>query len=157
MAKVRLMDMPCSIARSLDVVGEWWSLLVLRDVFRGLRRFELIQRDLGVASNVLTARLSRLRADGLLERRPYQERPVRYEYFLTDKGRDLYPVMIALIQWGDKHLAGADGPPRALIHLTCGEESTAKLVCTHCEGEMTARNTKYVERDDVRDAIATAG
>ncbi len=142
------MDMPCSIARSLDVVGEWWSLLVLRDVFRGLRRFEQIQKDLGVASNVLTARLSRLRADGLLERRPYQERPVRYEYFLTEKGRDLYPVMIALIQWGDKHLAGPGGPPRSLIHLTCGAESTGKLVCTHCEGEMTARNTRYVARDE---------
>lgn len=154
MAKVRLTDMPCSIARSLGVVGEWWSLLVLRDVFRGLRRFEAIQKDLGVASNILTARLKRLCDDGLLERRPYQERPVRYEYFLTDKGRDLYPVMIALIQWGDKHLAGPAGPPRALIHLTCGEESTAKLVCTHCEGEMSAGNTRYLARGE---EIAAAG
>ena len=149
MAKVRLIDMPCSIARSLDVVGEWWSLLVLRDVFRGLRRFEVIQKDLGVASNILTSRLNRLRADGLLERHPYQERPLRYEYHLTDKGRDLYPVMIALIQWGDKHLAGPDGPPRALIHLTCGAETTAKLVCMHCAGEMTARNTTYAARDEM--------
>lgn len=125
--------MRCSIARSLDLVGEGWTLLILRDVFRGIHRFDELQTSLGVATNVLTTRLNRLTDAGLLERRAYQDRPPRYEYVLTQKGRDLRPVLIGLLQWGDRYLAGPEGPPRVLVHETCGHRTNPKLVCSHCE------------------------
>jgi DNA-binding HxlR family transcriptional regulator len=132
MPKVDLSAMPCSIARSLDVIGEGWTILVLRDVFRGIRRFDELQRDLGIATNVLTARLKRLVDEGLLERRRYEQRPPRYEYHLTAKGRDLFPVLIALVNWGDKYLAGSSGPPRVMIHEACGKPTSPILVCSEC-------------------------
>src|SRR5580704_8650496 len=104
-------DQNCSIARALELVGERWTILVLRDVFLGVRRFEAIQRNLGVARNVLAARLDRLVDEGILEKALYQERPPRHEYRLTDKGLDLWPVIVELLQWGDRHLAPAAGPP----------------------------------------------
>jgi DNA-binding HxlR family transcriptional regulator len=109
----------CSIARALDVVGEWWSLLVIRDVFLGVRRFEAIQADLGIARNVLSDRLSTLVDRGVLARRRYQEHPERHEYVLTDMGRDLVPVLLALMRWGDRWLS-PDGPPMLLVHRDCG-------------------------------------
>src|SRR3954469_23934976 len=93
----------CSIARSLEIVGERWTLLILRDAFLGVRRFEDFQRSTGAARNVLSARLGRLVEEGVLERRRYQERPERFEYRLTDKGLELWPVMVRLLQWGDRH------------------------------------------------------
>lgn len=132
MPKVDLSAMPCSIARSVDVIGEGWTILVLRDIFRGIRRFDELQRDLGIATNVLTARLKRLVDEGLLERRRYEQRPPRYEYHLTPKGRDLYPVLIALVNWGDKYLAGASGPPRVMVHKGCGKPTSPILVCSEC-------------------------
>jgi DNA-binding HxlR family transcriptional regulator len=125
--------LPCSIARALDLVGEGWTLLILRDAFLGLRRFDEFQTSLGVATNVLTARLKRMTDAGLLERRLYQERPPRYEYLATRKARDLRPVLIGLLQWGDRYLAGPEGPPRVLVHETCGHRTRPKLVCSHCE------------------------
>ena len=100
----------CSIARSLELVGERWTLLVVREIFHGRRKFSEMQRSLGVARNVLTARLQRMVDEGIVERRPYSERPERYEYFLTEKGLDLWPVMIALMHWGDQLRAAARGP-----------------------------------------------
>ncbi|PKN79405.1 MAG: transcriptional regulator, partial [Chloroflexi bacterium HGW-Chloroflexi-9] len=108
MRGVALSDLHCSVARSLDVVGERWTLLVLRDAFQGKRRFEEFSRSLPVARNVLTDRLRTLVEHGVLERRQYEEHPPRFEYRLTPKGMDLYPVIVALIQWGDRYLAGAD-------------------------------------------------
>ena len=93
----------CSIARSLELIGERWTLLIVRDVFRGLRRFDEIQESLGIARNVLANRLDRLVEEGILEKRRYQEHPPRCEYFLTEKGIDLWPVLVSLIKWGDKH------------------------------------------------------
>jgi DNA-binding HxlR family transcriptional regulator len=107
-------DMACSLARTLEVVGEWWTLLILRDLFLGLSRFEDIRANLGVATNVLTARLTTLVEHGLIERRAYQDHPPRYEYVLTDKGRDLFPAITALIRWGDRWEAGDAGPPLLL-------------------------------------------
>src|SRR5437588_10055882 len=103
--------MRCSVARTLGLVGEWWTLLVLRDSFRGVRRFDDFQRNLGIARNVLADRLATLVEAGILERRRYQERPERFEYRLTDKGRDLYPVIVTLMQWGDRWAADPSGPP----------------------------------------------
>src|ERR671919_1638962 len=104
-------DQTCSIARTLEVLGERWTLLIIRDIFNRRRRFEQIQENLGVARNVLSARLQWLVDEGILEKRPYQQRPQRFEYFLTQKGLDLWPVMISLLAWGDRHLAGDSGPP----------------------------------------------
>jgi DNA-binding HxlR family transcriptional regulator len=141
----------CSIARTLDVVGDWWTLLVLRDVFLGKRRFDDLKTSLAIATNVLTARLKRLTDAGILERRAYQEHPARFEYPLTDKGRDLYPVLIALLQWGDRHMrdGAGDAPPRVLVHEACGNPTHATLTCPHCRSEITARNTRTVARGEL--------
>lgn len=132
----------CSIARTLELVGERWTILVLRDVFLGVRRFEALQRDLGIARNVLAARLERLVAEGILEKTPYQEHPVRYEYRLTHKGRDLWPVMVELQQWGDRHSAPAAGPPVVIRHRDCGGTLGEHRACTRCG--------KQLELGDVR-------
>src|SRR5205823_14777410 len=100
----------CSIAGTLELIGERWTLLVLRDAFLGVRRFDDFQRDLGVARNVLAARLGRLVDEGVLERVAYQERPERFEYRLTEKGLDLWPVLATLMQWGDQHVMGGRAP-----------------------------------------------
>jgi DNA-binding HxlR family transcriptional regulator len=122
----------CSIARTLEVLGERWTLLVIRDVFRGRRRFDQIQESLGVARNVLSARLAWLVDEGLLEKRRYRDRPPRWEYFLTEKGLDLWPVMVALVHWGDRHLAGADGPPMVIVHRGCGGRVDDRRICERC-------------------------
>src|SRR6478609_9235511 len=98
-------DMPCPIARGLERVGEWWSILILRDAFYGLTRFDEFQKSLGIAPNMLTRRLDALVEAGLLERRRYSERPPRYEYVLTERGRDFRPVIVAMFAWGNKHFA----------------------------------------------------
>src|SRR5947209_3973489 len=95
---------PCSIARTMDLLGDWWTPLVLREAFRGVRRFDEFERSLGIGRNILTQRLRRLVGEGLLERRKYQDGPARYEYRLTEKGRDFYPVLAAMIRWGDRWL-----------------------------------------------------
>jgi DNA-binding HxlR family transcriptional regulator len=147
---------PCSIARTLDVVGDWWTLLVLRDVFRGAHRFDELKSGLGIATNVLTARLKRLTDAGILERRAYQEHPPRFDYELTEKGRDLYPVLIALLQWGDRYLRGAEAPPRVLVHDTCGQATQAAFTCPHCRTEVSARNARTVPRADMPRALRGA-
>jgi DNA-binding HxlR family transcriptional regulator len=121
----------CSVARSLEIVGQPWVLLVLREAFYGLRRFSDIQAHLGVSRSVLAARLEAMVDEGLLERRPYREpgRRERTEYVLSDKGRDLYPVIVALRQWGDRHLAGDAGVPILAEHEGCGATVHAALVC----------------------------
>jgi DNA-binding HxlR family transcriptional regulator len=135
--------MDCSIAQSLEIVGEWWSLLIIRDTFLGIRRFEDFQRHLGIARNVLTDRLQRLVDEGVLERRAYQGNPERFEYRLTAKGFDLYPVIVALMRWGDKWASGDDGPPVVLTHKACGHEGVPVLTCAACGEETTARDMSY--------------
>jgi DNA-binding HxlR family transcriptional regulator len=126
----------CSIARALEVVGERWTLLILRDTSFRARRFEELQQSLGMARNVLTDRLQRLCDEGLLERRLYQEHPPRYEYAPTDKARDLFPALGALIRWGDTYYA-PDGPPRLVLHKGCGGRATLQTVCSECGQELT--------------------
>jgi DNA-binding HxlR family transcriptional regulator len=121
----------CSIARTLEVIGERWTPLILRDAFRGTRRFEDFQAALGMARNVLSARLSQLCDEGVLERRRYRQRPPRDEYHLTAKGRDLQPVLLALLRWGDRH-AASDGPPLLLTHEPDGHRLEPALVCATC-------------------------
>jgi DNA-binding HxlR family transcriptional regulator len=105
MKKTNFGEMPCPIARSLERVGEWWSILILRDAYYGMTRFDEFEKSLGIAPNMLTRRLNGLVEGGLMERRPYQAKPVRYEYVLTERGRDFRPVMLALLTWGNKHFA----------------------------------------------------
>ncbi|MCP5027147.1 MAG: helix-turn-helix transcriptional regulator [Actinomycetia bacterium] len=121
----------CSIARTLDIIGDRWTLLILRDVFRGVRRFTPIQEDLGVARNLLSDRLTRLVDAGVLEKVPYQDRPVRHEYRLTPKGVDLSPALVALMKWGDEWYS-ADGPPTVLVHAECGTPLEQVLSCPAC-------------------------
>ncbi|MGI8793304.1 MAG: winged helix-turn-helix transcriptional regulator [Acidimicrobiales bacterium] len=127
----------CSIAGTLDVIGDRWTMLILRDAFRGVRRFEEIQRDLGIARNILTDRLQKLVDAGVLDRQPYQHRPPRYEYRLTAKGIDLSPALVALMRWGDKWVAGVEGPPLVLTHRSCGEPLDQTFVCWTCDSTVT--------------------
>lgn len=122
----------CSIARSLEVVGERWTLLIVRDVLLGVRRFDDLQQSLGITRTVLSARLAHLVEEGVLERRRYQERPERFEYHLTEKGRDLWPVTLALLKWGDRYYLPEDGPPRVLEHEGCGGEVNDRRICDRC-------------------------
>jgi DNA-binding HxlR family transcriptional regulator len=136
----------CSIASSLEAVGERWTLLVIREVFNGRRKFSEMQRSLGVARNVLTARLQRLVDEGILERRPYSDHPKRYEYFLTEKGLDLWPLMIALMHWGDKHIPLPEGRPMIVVHKgECGGEIDDRRICTRCGKKLGVREAKAVE------------
>src|SRR4051812_27634169 len=134
----------CSIAGALEVVGERWSLLVLRDAFLGVRRFDDFQRSLGIARNVLTARLARLVDEGVLERVAYQQRPERFEYRLTDKGLGLWPVLTGLVRWGDEDYAEAGGPPRIFEHRDCGGELTVRLTCAKCGAELSPRDVRVL-------------
>jgi DNA-binding HxlR family transcriptional regulator len=122
----------CSIAATLDVIGDRWSLLILRDIFRGARRFSEIQSDLGIAKNLLSDRLSNLVGHDVLERVPYQDRPVRYEYRLTAKGADLSTALIALMGWGDRWYA-TEGAPTVLVHERCGEPLEQAVRCPRCD------------------------
>jgi DNA-binding HxlR family transcriptional regulator len=130
----------CNIAAALEVVGERWSLLIVREVFLGVRRFEEMQSDLGIARNVLQTRLTRLVGNGVLERRLYHEHPPRHEYLLTEKGLDLWPVVVSLMRWGDEHVPRPGGPPVLLEHRGCGGAVDAHRVCESCGARLTARD-----------------
>ena len=125
-------DQVCSIARSLEIVGERWTLLILRDAVLGVTRFEAFQEKLGIASNVLANRLKLLCDEGVLERVPDPQRPGRPKYVLTDKGRELAPVLIVLMKWGDRHYPTPNGPPRLTLHAGCGGNIGADLRCQRC-------------------------
>jgi DNA-binding HxlR family transcriptional regulator len=127
----------CSIASTLELVGERWTLLIVRDAFLGIRRFDDFQRNLGIARNVLQSRLERLVEEGILKREPYQERPTRYEYRLTRKGVDLWPVLVALMGWGDRHVY-PNGPPVVMKHKGCGGTIDDRRTCRSCGAALEA-------------------
>lgn len=124
----------CPIARALAVVGDRWTVLILRELFLGVRRFEEFQVQMGVSSHLLSTRLRRLEADGIVVRRQYSERPARHEYRLTDKGLDLYPLLLSLKSWGEKWGGFRQGSEPALViaHRQCGQETSLKLSCSSC-------------------------
>ncbi len=130
-------DASCSIARALEIVGDRWTILILRDAFRGLRRFDELQRDLEIPRAVLSDRLRKLVEAGVLSRRRYQERPDRYEYRLTSMGRQLSPILVALMQWGDRWLSGPRGAPTLLVHDRCGTEVDLGFHCGTCDEDFS--------------------
>ena len=134
--------MACSLARSLDVAGEWWTPLILRDVWLGRRRFDQIQRNLELSRKVLADRLETLVSEGLLERRPYQERPLRHEYVLTRKGEEMIDVLLALISWGDRWTAEEPGAPMLMRHKRCGELAEAQVTCSCCGDPLHATDVR---------------
>jgi DNA-binding HxlR family transcriptional regulator len=131
-------DMACSIARTLDVMGEPWSPLIIRDVYVGISRFEQLQQDLGISRKVLTERLRWLEERGVLERHAYSTRPPRHEYRLTPKGLELVDVLMVMVRWGDRWLAGEAGPPVLYRHRACGRIAHVEPVCSACGEPMHA-------------------
>lgn len=131
------------MARTLEIVGEKWALLAVREVFLGNGRFDEMVRRTGAPRDTMAARLRALVGSGILERRQYSDRPARFDYHLTPAGRDLYPVILTLMQWGDRYLAGASGPPMMLQHK-CGHELSAQLICDACGDPVVVAETKPV-------------
>ena len=132
----------CSIARTLEVVGERWTLLILRDAFMGFTRFEQFLDRLMLAPNILTKRLRTLTEAGILDRRPYQERPERHEYVLTERGKELLPVILGLMRWGDAHLA-PQGAPAIVLHAECGGTLDAHAICDRCDAVVASDATEW--------------
>jgi DNA-binding HxlR family transcriptional regulator len=131
----------CSVAGSLELVGERWTLLIVRDAFLGARHFEDFQRRTGMARNVLTARLGRLVEEGIFKRVPYQEHPARHEYCLTEKGIDLWPVIVSLLQWGDRHVYPGRAPV-LLVHKHCGGAVDDHRICETCGAKLGPRDVQ---------------
>jgi DNA-binding HxlR family transcriptional regulator len=126
----------CSMASTLEIIGERWTILIVRDIFLGIRRFDDLQRNLGVARNILQSRLERLVEYGIVRKRPYQERPVRYEYRLTTKGADLWPVLVSLLHWGDRYAIEGERPI-VIEHRGCGGELDDRRRCTICGADVS--------------------
>ena len=144
----------CSVARTVALIGEKWTLLLLREAYYGTRRFNDFEARLGVARNLLTARLQTLVDGGLLTRVPYQEpgARTRHEYRLTDAGRELFPIVVALLQWGDAHLAGPAGPPAMLQHRDCGQPIRAVVECSAGHRPLTLRDVRLLPGPGARPA-----
>ena len=148
--------MTCSIARTLSVIGDRWTMLVIRDVFLGIRRFEAIQRDLRLTSHRLSDRLRKLVRDGILKRVAYEEHPRRFEYRLTEKGIDLYPLIVVMIGWGDRWMAGREGAPVELVHRPCGHSIKPELVCPGCKSKIEPREMSARPGPALRNRAAIA-
>ncbi len=133
---------PCSLARTLSVIGDKWTLLVLRDCFLGIRRFDAFEKRLGITRHLLSDRLKKLVEQGVLTKVAYQQRPVREEYRLTGKGLDLHPTILALVNWGDRHMADERGTPVRHIHKGCGQPMRALTVCSECGEPVGARDVR---------------
>ncbi|MFB7633899.1 winged helix-turn-helix transcriptional regulator [Streptomyces sp. NPDC056149] len=160
MRRTSFANWPCSVARTMDLLGDWWTPLVLREAFYGIRRFGDFQQELGIARNTLSERLRRLVEAGLMEKHVYETQPLRHEYLLTESGRDFHSVILAMTSWGDRWLAGEAGTPVLTRHETCGHDAHADVVCSHCRqpmewADVTPRPgpgypTKLLNRPDVR-------
>ncbi|MGH7779299.1 MAG: winged helix-turn-helix transcriptional regulator [Candidatus Binataceae bacterium] len=147
-------EVNCSVARTLAVIGERWTMLILREAFMGRHRFDDFQRNIGIARNILATRLRALVKNGILERSRADDEHARIEYRLTKKGMELYPVMVAMLKWGDAWLwpAGDKGPPLQLVHRGCGAKAMPALMCPHCGDPVGARDMIAVARHAARPA-----
>ncbi len=146
-ARKSLVHLDCAVANSASIIGDRWTLLLLRDAFMGVRRFDDFQKDLGIARNVLTSRLETLITAGIVFTRPYQDRPPRHEYLLTEKGKDLFDVLMALWRWGDRWEASEK--TREIIHAACGQATHLVPSCSVCGGELTRRNVRVEPTLDI--------
>jgi DNA-binding HxlR family transcriptional regulator len=153
MQRTSFADMNCSIARTLDVAGEPWSPLILRNAWVGITRFDDQQRDLGISTKVLTERLNWLIEQGMLERRAYSERPPRYDYGLTEKGLEFCDVLLAMAAWGDRWTAGDAGPPAVHRHRSCGHLTRPDVRCAQCGEPLRAAD---VDVEDGPGAVSAA-
>ncbi len=147
--------MSCSVARTLDVIGEWWTPLIVRDLSLGISRFDAIQRDLGISRKVLTERLGRLVDHGVVERVAYQQNPPRYDYRLTEKGIELALVLVALKTWGDRWAADEAGPPLLFRHDACGAIADPILTCSGCGQPLTPVDVTPLAGPGATDAAGT--
>lgn len=148
MSRADLSRDPCTVARAVELVGEPWTLMVLRELFLGTRRFDDFQRLTGASPHLLSRRLRRLEAEGVVTRRAYSQRPLRHEYRLTEKGRDLWPVIVALKAWGDRWAEPQGEPPMQLRHKGCGARMIPRMVCPECGEPMEARDSAVEVSDD---------
>ena len=144
----------CSVARALSVVGERWTMLILRDAFFGTRRFDRFQANLGITRHRLSERLGKLVDQGVLVKVPYHERPVRYEYRLTRKGLALYPVLMSLARWGDEWMDAGEGPPLEYVHKSCGQKTRPTLTCSECGEPLRPQEVDPVLGAPLRDVAA---
>lgn len=149
-------DQPCSLSRTLSVVGDRWTLLVLRECFMGVRRFDDFEKRMGITRHVLAERLKRLTEHGVLVKSAYQQRPVREEYRLTEKGHDLYPAVLALVNWGDRHMSGDIGQPIRHVHKNCGHEVHGVMVCSDCGEPLHARDMSLREAPELEGKLLPA-
>lgn len=156
MQRTSFSDFACSVAKTLDVVGEWWTPLILRDVFLGVTKFDLIQQDLGIPRKVLSERLSVLVDHGVLSRHAYRDGRTRYEYQLTEKGNDFITALIAMMNWGDRWLAGPNGAPLQVLHAGCGGTVKAQLVCDNCGKGVAHEDLQTQAGPGAREARGTA-
>jgi DNA-binding HxlR family transcriptional regulator len=151
MKRASFEEMNCSVARSLEVIGEWWTLLIIRDAFFGVTRFEQFQERLGIARNVLATRLDTLVEHDVLERRSYDDARERYDYVLTDKGKALWPVLTTLRDWGDEWIVGKGHEPVQMLHKPCGETTHAELHCEKCGEKLYRRDLRMVAGPGLED------
>ncbi len=149
-------EQPCSLSRTLSVVGDRWTLLVLRECFMGVRRFDEFEKRMGITRHVLAERLKRLTEHGVLVKSAYQQRPLREEYRLTEKGHDLYPAVLALVNWGDRHMSDDIGQPIRHVHKTCGHEVRGVLVCSECGETLRARDMSLREAPEMEGKLLPA-
>lgn len=156
MQRTSFADFACSAARTLDIFGEWWTPLILRDIFLGVTRFDKIQEDLGLPRRVLTERLNSLVAHEVLERRPYLDGRTRYEYVLTPRGRDFVTTLVALMNWGDHWIPDPHGPPIRVVHEACGGDLKATLTCQVCGKSAQAEAARTLPGPGARVGKGTA-
>jgi DNA-binding HxlR family transcriptional regulator len=144
MKRTSFARMHCSLARGLDLIGDWWSPLIVRDLYLDVARFDDLVEDLGISRNLLTRRLNALANNGIVERRAYQRRPRRYEYRLTEAGRDLVPAILALTAWGDRWARPKEGSPMSFVHKACGHQFQPQVTCSACGEVITPEAVKTV-------------
>ncbi len=155
MRKSNLSHSTCTVARTVELIGDSWTQMILREMFLGSRRFEDLKARTGAVPHVLSQRLKRLEAEAILERRAYSDRPPRHEYKLTAKGRDLWPIIVAMKQWGDTWLGGDGEPPITLTHTECGQVTRPRLVCSACGEPIRAVTSRaHISEDMQRERAA---
>ena len=141
--KTKSLKRECSVERTLDILGDRWIFLILREAFFRVRHFDGFQENLGIATNILSNRLKILVDNGIMEKSKDPEDARRVTYRLTEKGLDIYPIVLALLRWGDRWLAGEKGPPLVLHHINCGHDLTPIMCCEHCGSQVTARDVTF--------------